>query len=917
MNSELIRLNGLSKFYTGSQSVVIGLNNISLSLSRGEFVAITGESGSGKSTLSHVLSGILPYESGELYFDGYPTSHFDSADWEQYRREHISFISQNYGILPGVTVLENVVSALMLTGMAKQEAQAAAENLLKQVELWQLRHRRAAKLSSGQKQRLSIARALAKPAPVLIADEPTGNLDQENSAKVIDLLAQAAKDRLVILVTHEFSEAKDAATRHIVLQDGKVVMDAALREPNIPGEMASAKSPNQPMGFYIARLQQRSRPVWSGFMAMFFTLTALAVFVFLGTFIVNLDDSHTRLYDPSVFQNGDPQRIVVNTLTGEPMTEEDYRKILSAAHVEQLEPNGYVTDLQYGYREKLDYKLVTYETSVPGPGRDPIIEVRVYARIADSAPYIQTVPVMPQGKTFLTAGREPENIYEVVAQGGPDLIGKTMMVYIAHSDYWTADRTLPLEVTVVGVTDQGSDLYFHRDLGRLCVQVIKTASSGFTFLPAADLDDDHFRGHQELVTSMESLYVWNLETAARNRTIEAVTRKDDKIFTNINSILELDPEMEESVTMQIVSNDLGGYYLYHAVAKQYFYYHGQENGWVFKKTTDPSPNQFLVQFYPVDGEAAEGAALTSGRYVIWSPHHNRAVSSVSSYLSGPSPFMYNAVPVTMENGVLTGYTDADIWDVQVEQGQIVSISHGENMLVSAKSYETSPIKFETYWVAERAIDLIGIHDINIRRLVEVSPARFDQLTWNSVSEQVSVTITDFGYTDRVLAELQSMGYAALSPYQLGSVKQDPQLAQQREQTLMICLLALAAVTALQIILLRAMFTAQMESYRLLSNIGLSARMAHRSILWQNLGFAVLGQFLTAGILAVCQTRGVARIVHILHYLPMGYVALLMAVHLAVSACAVLWVCKALNRQVYPQVGREADLPVEEERGNAE
>ena len=229
MEKAILQLESVSKFYTSGQNVVVGLNSVTLAFHTGEFVAITGESGSGKSTLSHVLSGILPYESGEMYINGRPTSHYDGTDWERYRRDNISFISQNYGILPGATVLMNVVSALRLTGMDKIQAREAAQQILEQVGLWDLKKRRAAKLSSGQKQRLSIARALAKPAPILIADEPTGNLDPENSTKVIELLAQAAKTRLVLLVTHEYDEAKDHVTRHIRLQDGRVVMDASVR----------------------------------------------------------------------------------------------------------------------------------------------------------------------------------------------------------------------------------------------------------------------------------------------------------------------------------------------------------------------------------------------------------------------------------------------------------------------------------------------------------------------------------------------------------------------------------------------------------------------------------------------------------------------------------------------------------------
>ena len=221
---EVLRLENVSKYYTSKSGVVMGLSSINLSFKVGEFVAITGESGSGKSTMAHILGGIIPYESGEMYIYGTPTSHYGSSDWEHYRRDYVSFISQNYGILVGNTVLENVESALRFGGMEKEETRKRALEILEEVDLLEFRTRKAGKLSSGQKQRLSIARALAKPSKVLIADEPTGNLDRENSEKVIKLLHKASKDRLVILITHEFSEAEDYATRRIILSDAVVVI---------------------------------------------------------------------------------------------------------------------------------------------------------------------------------------------------------------------------------------------------------------------------------------------------------------------------------------------------------------------------------------------------------------------------------------------------------------------------------------------------------------------------------------------------------------------------------------------------------------------------------------------------------------------------------------------------------------------
>ena len=204
-----LKLQNVSKYYTSQNSVVMALADVNLSFSEGEFVAVTGENGSGKSTLANVIGGIIPYESGELYIMGQPTSHYDAADWERYRRDMISYISQDYGILPGNTVFENVESALVLSGTDRHEAKVRTREILRKVELLPYSRKRASKLSSGQKQRLAIARALAKPSKILIADEPTGNLDRENSDKVIRLLKEASEDRLVILITHEFDEAKD------------------------------------------------------------------------------------------------------------------------------------------------------------------------------------------------------------------------------------------------------------------------------------------------------------------------------------------------------------------------------------------------------------------------------------------------------------------------------------------------------------------------------------------------------------------------------------------------------------------------------------------------------------------------------------------------------------------------------------
>ena len=466
MAESVISLEGLSKFYTSGQNVVVGLTQVNLSFRRGEFVAITGESGSGKSTLAHVIGGILPYESGEMYIDGHPTSHYDGKDWEHYRRDCVSFISQSYGILLSATVQENVVSALRLTGMDKDAAILESETILRKVELWELRSRRAAKLSSGQKQRLSIARALAKPAQILIADEPTGNLDPENSAKIIRLLAEAAKDRLVLLITHDFHEAADYVTRRISLQDGRITMDAALQPDHRPEVApAPAHGSKKSLSLYVSRLQLTGRPVWFSFVLLFFALTAFAVFSFLGTFIVALDDTNTRVYDPRAFRNGDPTRIVVQRADGQPMTQADYDKLTGVSHVKALDPCSYLQDINIFYELDDHYRIITkLLTLSPDP---PIYKTEQFPELLDYSHFAKAIPQLPEGQTFLKEGRLPEHAREVVLCGDASRLGETMRVYLQDTKKWGIDTVRDLDVTVVGITDVGEGLYLHPTVGQI------------------------------------------------------------------------------------------------------------------------------------------------------------------------------------------------------------------------------------------------------------------------------------------------------------------------------------------------------------------------------------------------------------------------------------------------------------------
>ena len=222
---ELLKLQDIGKIYVSEGNVSVGIRGVNLSFDKGEFVAVTGKSGSGKSTLLNVISGMDTYEEGEMLVCGEPTSHFMQPEWEAYREEYISFIFQDYNIIESFTVLQNVELALMNIDDKKERRRRALE-LINRVGLSSHINQKGSKLSGGQKQRTVIARALAKDSPIILADEPTGNLDPHRSLEIMTLLERINQmGTTTLVVTHEKELVNRFAKRVVSIEEGRMVSD--------------------------------------------------------------------------------------------------------------------------------------------------------------------------------------------------------------------------------------------------------------------------------------------------------------------------------------------------------------------------------------------------------------------------------------------------------------------------------------------------------------------------------------------------------------------------------------------------------------------------------------------------------------------------------------------------------------------
>ena len=342
----MIKLKDVSKYYYNKGLITSGITKINAEFNIGEFIVITGESGSGKSTLLNVISGLDTYEDGEMYIDGKETSHYGDEDFEEYRKEYISNIFQNFNLVGSYTVYQNIELVMLINGYTKKEARPKILKLINEVELTKYKNTRVSKLSGGQKQRVAIARALAKNTPIIIADEPTGNLDKRAAESVPKTLALTAKDKLVIVVTHNYEQVEKYATRKITMFDGKILEDKIITktdEVKTDGNLESKKM--KP----ISKLRLGVRNTFN-IVPKFLLLLAVFLFMFaaITTEMAGLRENkyeEERVGNNSYLQNKDTSRIIINKSDKSPFTDEDYQKIEALGNISRIQKDDYLEDL--------------------------------------------------------------------------------------------------------------------------------------------------------------------------------------------------------------------------------------------------------------------------------------------------------------------------------------------------------------------------------------------------------------------------------------------------------------------------------------------------------------------------------------------------------------------------------------------
>lgn len=445
MRETLVELKLASKYYKTDTHVVEALRRISLTFERGEFVAVTGESGSGKSTLLRVICGLVPLDDGDLLLHGESCFSCSPEEWNEIRCREIGMIWQDYKLIEHYTVMDNVIMALRIAGI-EEDVQERASEALQRAGLKDYENHKAGQLSSGQKQRLAIARAVAVSAPIILADEPTGNLDHQSSLEILRLLRDVAKDSLVIMVTHDFAEAQEFVSRKVTIRNGQVMDDVKLQETDgsdtqtgdkkqrhktmDPGKGGGQRKAELKDILYFAWKNIRGHKVKTGLILLLMMLVAVISYGSIGEIQMFRDDRLARVTDESIFGEQDRMRLLVKRSDDSPMGKTDLEKIRKLPEVVAADLYGAINEIEYTVSSR------------------------------DHKGYMKSTSVLK--KQDIKKGSMAEKTGEIVVSRGVGVQkGSTVNISFQCRNYWGRDETLKYSFRVAGICNaQTPQVYF-------------------------------------------------------------------------------------------------------------------------------------------------------------------------------------------------------------------------------------------------------------------------------------------------------------------------------------------------------------------------------------------------------------------------------------------------------------------------
>lgn len=579
MQQVRIKLQNISKYYYSETAVTQALQGINLEFRMGEFVAITGESGSGKSTLLRIISGMDTFDDGELYVDGQPTFQYDEDDWEEYRRTKIGFVFQDYSLIGHYTAKENIVSALLIMGVPEKEAGDKAIHYLERVGLSAQRDQRASKLSSGQKQRLSIARALAKNTDIIVADEPTGNLDSETGAQIVKLLRDLSQDHLVIMVTHNYEQVEKYVTRKVRLHDGSLILDVSENtDTDQKSEMSEnvdnnektsdgKKSENneerlrdRTIGRIFVRMNAVRQPEKIALFMGFFLAAAIVSFLFIGQLLMNADDIYTKKYSATSFARKDDKRISIRRKDQKFMTKKDIDQLTKMKHVVSVDQYDIVNDVNYYFEEGKDYRQEYGYNRMSTSNEGGLYD-------SQNVEYVKKDQYMRSSsclkKSDLVKGSLPKKIDEVVLYDrGKYKVGDTITFFYTSDVLWSStENYIQRKMKVSGLLkNKDKQVYFSPEI---CTMLQSTVTGGKVFYEYAyNQQLGKYQGQATLWPIVGDIVKKDNELCVSGAYEAAVYRAEDNDLTLLDQsgllhIDQYDKDMKSKDVKQIENVETG------------------------------------------------------------------------------------------------------------------------------------------------------------------------------------------------------------------------------------------------------------------------------------------------------------------------------------------------------------------------